>query len=519
MNKNNSSFVYYKKYKNFEKDKAELSKNALVFVEDRKSIWTHGVEYGGSGMTIEQSSAGTWTFKDNSGTVLATISTLSLTEEDVNRLIASGITITIDSELSDTSTNAIQNRTVKAALDTKLNRESYVVDDKLNAESINPIQNKAVKAAIDAIKIPSLTGYMKKADADDTYATKDMVNAISHVDTTGLVTTTDLNAYYTSEYVAATYATKEQLAAKADSSALSNYATAASLLDKVDSSTLNIKETEIKSWVEAKNYLTEHQSLENYATKADLAAIDTSVFLLVDELPAQNINTNKIYIYDGSQYRYVSDGQGGGEWTIIGEANTEVDLTPYLRSDTAASTYATKVQLEDYALDSALDDYVPILSVYYPAGPIPYTPEGQEGYEEAIKLIDTTLDVSSVNPIQNKAVAEALAEKASASTVASTYATKQALTDLQIIASNTYATKTALSTGLAEKQDTLTAGTGISIQNGVISTTLDTNLYIVVDELPLIDIDPNKIYILETRNTDGTYSYVEYRYRQQPNDD
>jgi hypothetical protein len=80
MNKN-SSFVYFKKYDNYTKQKDEISSNALVFVEDRKSIWTHGVEYGGSGITIEQPNAGTWVFKNIAGDVLATINTIGITQE------------------------------------------------------------------------------------------------------------------------------------------------------------------------------------------------------------------------------------------------------------------------------------------------------------------------------------------------------------------------------------------------------------------------------------------------------
>lgn len=371
-----------------------------------------------------------------------------------------------------------------------------------------------------------MAGYLKKSDADDTYATKDELSSVTP-DTTGLLTEDDLEPYCTTEYVSGTYATKEDLEAKADASSLSAYATAEALNAKVDSSTLTTKETEIKSWVEGKGYLTEHQSLEDYATKADLANIDTSVFLLVDELPEEDINVNKIYIYNNVQYRYVPEPEveegeevpeGEYGWIAIGEANTQVDLTPYLKSTTAASTYATKASLANYAQASDLDDYVPILSVYYPSGDIPYTPEGQEGYEEAIKLVDTTLDDTSTNPIQNKAVAEALATKADSSYVASNYATKQQLTNLQGTVEGTYATKEEVNTGLATKQNVLTAGDGISISNGVISSTVDNDLYIIVDELPLLEINPNKIYILETQNDDGSYSYTEYRYRQRPED-
>jgi hypothetical protein len=56
--------------------------------------------------------------------------------------------MTIDSALSATSTNPVQNKAVKAALDAKQDR--MTIDSALNATSANPVQNKAVKAALDA---------------------------------------------------------------------------------------------------------------------------------------------------------------------------------------------------------------------------------------------------------------------------------------------------------------------------------------------------------------------------------
>ena len=67
--------------------------------------------------------------------------------------------------------------------------------------------------------------------------------------------------------------------------------------------------------------------------------------------------------------------------------------------------------------------------------------------------VDQTLDTSSTNAIANSAVATALNSKADSS----------ALSD--------YATTTAMNTALAGKQDTLTAGTNITITNNVISAT------------------------------------------------
>ena len=67
--------------------------------------------------------------------------------------------------------------------------------------------------------------------------------------------------------------------------------------------------------------------------------------------------------------------------------------------------------------------------------------------------VDQTLDTSSTNAIANSAVATALNSKADSS----------ALSD--------YATTSAMNTALSGKQDTLTAGTGITITNNVISAT------------------------------------------------
>lgn len=54
---------------------------------------------------------------------------------------------TIDSALSSTSTNAVQNKVIAAALN-----QRTTVDSALSASSSNPVQNKAIKAAIDAIR-------------------------------------------------------------------------------------------------------------------------------------------------------------------------------------------------------------------------------------------------------------------------------------------------------------------------------------------------------------------------------
>lgn len=82
--------------------------------------------------------------------------------------------IVVDAELSATSTNPIQNKAVKSAVDAlnttvagKLNKTDYVVDAELSTTSTHPVQNKAVKSAVD-----TLTSSVNSKVATSTYNTK-----------------------------------------------------------------------------------------------------------------------------------------------------------------------------------------------------------------------------------------------------------------------------------------------------------------------------------------------------------
>lgn len=82
--------------------------------------------------------------------------------------------IVVDAELSATSTNPIQNKAVKSAVDAlnttvagKLNKTDYVVDAELSTTSTHPVQNKAVKSAVD-----TLTSSVNSKVATSTYKTK-----------------------------------------------------------------------------------------------------------------------------------------------------------------------------------------------------------------------------------------------------------------------------------------------------------------------------------------------------------
>lgn len=88
--------------------------------------------------------------------------------------------------------------------------------------------------------------------------------------------------------------------------------------------------------------------------------------------------------------------------------------------------------------------------------------------------VDTELNESSSNAVENSAIVRALGAKANKS-------------------------------DLSAKENTLTAGRGISINrdgdNTTIDVTIDTSVYVVVDELPETNIDPNKIYLIQDPET------------------
>ena len=59
-------------------------------------------------------------------------------------------TLTVDSELSDTSENPVQNKVIKTALD-NITPPSVTVDDALSTTSENPVQNKVITEQLNKI--------------------------------------------------------------------------------------------------------------------------------------------------------------------------------------------------------------------------------------------------------------------------------------------------------------------------------------------------------------------------------
>lgn len=70
----------------------------------------------------------------------------------VDSKVASGSGVTVDTAMSGTSTNPVQNKVIKQYVDAEVASagSNITVDAALNATSTNPVQNKTVKAALDS---------------------------------------------------------------------------------------------------------------------------------------------------------------------------------------------------------------------------------------------------------------------------------------------------------------------------------------------------------------------------------
>lgn len=149
-----------------------------------------------------------------------------------------------------------------------------------------------------------------------------------------------------------TLATKEELALKADKSSLGDYL----LKTEAQSNYETISGAQGK--YQAK--LTAGTGIEITGENVINVTLDTNIYQVVESLPESEINPNKIYLVMSAEsgetnlyteYLYVNSG-----WEKIGEYKADVDLTPYLKSSDAASTYATKQELAGEASEREKQD-------------------------------------------------------------------------------------------------------------------------------------------------------------------
>ena len=339
----------------------------------------------------------------------------------------------------------------------------------------------------------SLANYYNKTQTDNLLAGKQHTltaganisienNVIS---ATGSGEPADLTNYYTKTE------TNTLLNAKADSNSLATVATSGNYNDLTNKPTIPTVPTNVSAFVNDAGYLTQHQSLAdvfgkvnydsstkriNFYGKDDtsmtnvLGYVDASSFVvdgMVEDVRIENgnlvidFNTDSgitdisiplTDIFDPSNYYTKTE----VDTALSAKANSSslatVATTGSYNDLTDKPTIPTQVN-SDWNASSGVAQILnkPTLATVATSGS--YNDLSDKPVIPAGVTVDQTLDTSSTNAIANSAVATALNGKADTS----------ALSD--------YATTTAMNTALAGKQDTLTAGTNITITNNVISAT------------------------------------------------
>ena len=264
-----------------------------------------------------------------------------------------------------------------------------------NKPQINSIELKGNKT-LDALGIQAKGDYATKSEL----ANKADTSALSAYATTSSVSST----YLSKSDATSTYATKESL---------SGYATTSALDSKANKSTT-------LSGYGITNAYTKSESDGKYALKTDLAnKADTSALEAKadKETTLAGYGITDAYTKTASDGKYATKAQGT-------KADTAVQpdaLDAYVTTETANTTYATKASLSGYATTTALDDKAnksTTLSGYGITDA--YTKTEADG-KYATKAQGTKAD-TAVQP-------SALSDYVTTETATSTYATKSELAD------------------------------------------------------------------------------------------
>lgn len=266
---------------------------------------------------------------------------------------------------------------------------------------------------------------------------------------------------------------------------------------------------------------------ENIRIKDNIisAVVDADLYIITQSLDnIENPNPNKIYLletvdqYDKityQQYKYKD-----GEWISIGVTDVNMNMSEYLEQEYRylQENYQPK---GDYANKTWVEDtFVKKSSVYTPQDGISDGGSENSGGSSGIIIpsgnsnvvVDKNLSTTSSNPVENRTVTIALQNKVD-NVALLQYAKKSDIADkVNSSVLNGYVTNIQHAQDLNSKQNLLTAGNGISINNNQISVTLDTDFMVVTRSLEsVLNPNPNKIYLLE-HTEDETTVYTEYRY-------
>lgn len=496
----NKRFLNFKTYNGFLAKKDQIPEDSIVFIQDKPCIWARGKEYICDGPSIASVERDTLTFKNGNDKTIFTLQQnggiLTIKDSNGNEISA---TYALKSQLSDVAFSGSYNDLINTP-------DPIVVDRFLESGSENPIENNAVYTALqNKADKASLDGYVQ-----------------------------------TSVYNAGMKSKQDKLVAGPGISIYKDSIT---------------KENVIKT------------------------TLDTNVYEFVTEIPdVSTADPNKIYILeinngDGT-YRYEQFRLRDGQFVSFDVVMPEIRLDEYLKQEDADSLYQPKANnyvtsgdlapyakiqedinpilsaLNDYALKGYVDNtvssirneyatknwvianFVQQLQVYFSEQredeileqdeeePSSHVIQPSTGTSQII--VDINLDPTSINPVQNSAVALAIKklqdDKANKTQLLNYYTKTEIdskLGDINLTPVVDYIPSETIVELISGKQDRLTAGNGISIINNEISTTLDTEAFVIVSgSLPTPpNVSPNKIYILETIDGNDRI-YTQWRWDQ-----
>ena len=308
----------------------------------------------------------------------------------------------------------------------------------------------------------------------------------------------DPSNYYTKT------ATDTLLNAKADASSLATVATSGSYNDLSNKPTIPVVPTNVSAFTNDAGYLTQHQSLANYYTKSevddeiDLALVDYVDKATFDEkeevisTALNDLNDNKqdtltagtnITIQNNVISASGAAAQIQSDW-----AQNDSNSVDFIKNKPDLSVYAQSSSLSTVATSGDYDDLLNKPT-------IPTVPTNVSAFtNDAVYVVSSSLSTVATSgdydDLLNKPTIPTVPTNVSAFTNDAGYLTQhQSLTeyytktqsDTKYLDKATFDVKeevisTALNALDTNKQDTLTAGTNITIQNNVISATGGTQV-------------------------------------------
>lgn len=258
--------------------------------------------------------------------------------------------ITIDTELSETSTNPVQNK----AITTRINE----VESKIPTAVSTLTNDSEYQTKSDVVTI--LADYAKTTDIPTIDVTKEYVDEAlkgksntDHTHTTVNGHTVESDVPSDAKFTDTVYddtTIKELINSKIDESALADYAKKTDL------------KTKLSEFENDADFITNTvDNLTNYYLKTEtytrdevndlISNINKITVEVVTELPTEEISTSTIYLIliDVEKNVYSQNMYINGKWATLG--STSVDLTGYVKSDeltTKLEAYATNESVETH---------------------------------------------------------------------------------------------------------------------------------------------------------------------------